>query len=63
MGLQLWVISPEDLILSKLQWIQDYESELHKRDIVNLLQVPHLDYNYLTTWIQQLQLNTYNLNS
>jgi hypothetical protein len=62
MGLQLWVISPEDLILSKLQWIQNYESELHKRDIVSLLQVPHLDYNYLTTWIQQLQLNTYNLN-
>jgi len=61
MDLELWVISPEDLILSKLQWIQTFESDLQKRDIINLLSVKYLDLDYVNIWIRRLQLNTYDL--
>lgn len=62
MDIALWVITPEDLILSKLCWIQTYESEIQKKDINNLLTIANLDKAYLLTWINQLELNVYNIN-
>ncbi len=57
-GLRVFVTSPEDLILSKLEWAKDSGSEVQKRDIQSLLAlVPHLDYDYLNRWAQALGLS------
>ena len=34
---QTWIVSLEDLILSKLRWAKDTRSELQLRDVRNLL--------------------------
>jgi hypothetical protein len=62
MDIKMWVITPEDLILSKLNWIQVLESDIQKRDILNLLDIETLDRAYIRHWISQLKLKTYNLN-
>ena len=36
-GIELWIVSPEDLILSKLDWARDTRSELQLRDVRHLL--------------------------
>lgn len=47
----VFVASPEDLILSKLDWSKETRSEVQKRDIQSLLSLtPGLDYNYLKKW-------------
>lgn len=55
----VWVISPEDLILSKLQWVQQLQSERQLSDITQLLKSPDLDLAYLQHWIRQLNLETF----
>lgn len=60
-GFRAWVVSAEDLIISKLKWIQDLESETQKRDIENLLNIPEIDQDYVKNWCSKLDLNTYNL--
>ncbi|MFH1297525.1 MAG: DUF6036 family nucleotidyltransferase [Bacteroidota bacterium] len=57
----IWVITLEDLILSKLIWIQRMESDLHKRDIRQLLENPEADLDYIRHWIFEMNLNTYEL--
>lgn len=48
-GLKAYVISPEDLILAKLNWAKESLSEIQKQDVKNLLDVleKELDYGYL----------------
>ena len=49
------LVSPEDLILSKLHWGKDSGSELQRRDVEQLLQsVEDLDENYLKEWASEL---------
>lgn len=60
-GIKIWVITLEDLIISKLIWIQQLESELHKRDIESLLENPDADMDYIINWCRELKLKTYNL--
>ena len=51
-----WIVSKEDLILSKLLWAQDSQSEIQLNDVRNLLATePDLD--YLHDWSSQLGLN------
>src|SRR5690606_38025651 len=57
-GIELFIVSKEDLILSKLIWQKDSDSELQKRDIKHLLE-PYYDEKYLIEWIKKL--NLYNL--
>ncbi|NJK87634.1 MAG: hypothetical protein HC906_18330 [Bacteroidales bacterium] len=57
----LWIITAEDLIISKLRWIQQLESNLHKNDIKQLLLYPGLNMDYIYKWCKTLNLNTYNL--
>lgn len=61
--IEAWVTSPEDLILSKLIWIQELESGIQKTDIQNMLTEAEdlLDINYINFWIKKLNLKTYNL--
>ena len=53
--LGMWIVSKEDLILSKLSWAQDTQSELQLKDVRNLLATePDLD--YLRKWSSPLGL-------
>jgi Nucleotidyl transferase AbiEii toxin, Type IV TA system len=60
-GIDIWVIDLNDLILSKLRWIQQIQSGKQMEDIKSLLQNPHIDKAYLQTWIQKLSLKTFDL--
>lgn len=54
-GQDLYIVAPEDLILSKLEWAKDSKSEVQLRDVQNLLQsVKRLDRRYLARWAKQL---------
>ncbi len=51
----LYVVSPEDLILSKLEWAKDSRSEVQMNDVRNLLKsVKRLNRGYLIRWAKAL---------
>jgi predicted nucleotidyltransferase len=52
-GVSLWIVSIEDLILSKLEWARDSRSEQQRRDLVLLLAAP-MDRAYLDDWSVRL---------
>jgi hypothetical protein len=60
-GKSIYVVSVEDLIISKLIWIQDRQSVIQMEDIRNLAFIENLNRKYLSKWIIALKLNTYNL--
>ena len=60
-GKTIYVVSPEDLILSKLIWIQNYQSPIQIEDIKNLLLSDNLDRPYIEEWVKNLKLNTFDL--
>jgi hypothetical protein len=48
-------VTPEDLIISKLDWMRQTRSEVQLADVRNLLRsVPGLDRQYLTHWTERL---------
>ena len=54
-GHPLWIVSAEDLILSKLAWAKTSRSEMQLRDVRQLLtSVPTLDQTYLDRWAANL---------
>lgn len=54
-GQPMWLVSAEDLILSKLDWSKDRHSELQRRDVRGLLRdTPMLDHEYMNTWADHL---------
>lgn len=55
-GVELWIASREDLILSKLEWARESGSELQMRDVRQLLEGP-LDQAYLSSWARRLGLD------
>jgi hypothetical protein len=52
-----YIVSIEDLIISKLIWMKDSHSELQKNDIKALLSAHH-DRDYLDGWISKLTLTS-----
>ena len=60
-GLKVWVVSIEDMIISKLRWMQDSRSQVQKKDISHLLRNKTIDYAYLRNWIKLLNLDTFDL--
>lgn len=54
-GSHLWIVSKEDLILSKLDWARESQSERQLSDVENLL-ATGADMEYLQTWSQKLNL-------
>jgi hypothetical protein len=60
-GMPVYIVSPEDLLLSKLIWIQDFQSNIQMEDIKNLAALRNLDLSYIHSWIHSLKLNTFNL--
>ncbi|MEX0958973.1 MAG: nucleotidyl transferase AbiEii/AbiGii toxin family protein [Burkholderiales bacterium] len=56
-GFTAWLVTREDLILSKLVWASDSESEQQLRDVKNLLSAD-ADAAYLRQWAPQLNVST-----
>jgi hypothetical protein len=55
----VFVVSPEDLILSKLEWAKDSRSEVQLNDVRNLLRdAKGLNRTYLTRWAKALGVET-----
>lgn len=53
----MWVVSAEDLILSKLDWARSSRSELQLRDVKNVIAAqPALDWAYVNAWADRLGL-------
>lgn len=60
-GMPVYVVSVEDLLLSKLIWIQELQSGIQMQDINTLLRLEALDKSYIHYWIKELNLNTFGL--
>ncbi len=58
---EVYVVSVEDLLLSKLIWIQDFPSIMQKNDLEQLLELETIDLIYIKNWVNSLKINTYNL--
>jgi hypothetical protein len=56
-GTRTWIVSCEDLILSKLVWALESGSELQRRD-VHLLLAEAVDLDYVRRWAPQLGVAT-----
>ena len=61
LGYEVYVISLEDLILAKIIWIQQFQSERQKEDIKMLLNNKNIDTQYINKWSNKLNLNTFDL--
>lgn len=58
-GHEFFIVAPEDLILSKLEWAKDTHSEMQLADVRNLLaSVENLDLGYLARWASRLGLES-----
>lgn len=58
-GQPVWVIAPEDLVLSKLVWAKDSRSELQLRDVRSIIAIqPNLDWSYLDRWALRLTVGS-----
>lgn len=55
-GFDLWIISQEDLILSKLIWARKTNSEMQLRDVTNLLR-SEVEFDYIERWSCKLEVN------
>ena len=56
-GHALAIVAPEDLIISKLDWMRETRSEVQLGDVRNLLRsVPDLDTQHLAHWTERLGL-------
>ena len=54
-GFPVWIVSAEDLLLSKLDWLKESRSEMQFKDVRNLIDsVPQLDWAYLFHWAERL---------
>lgn len=55
----LFIVAPEDLILSKLEWAQETESELQRRDVRDIISsVTDLEWDYIERWSVQLGVDS-----
>lgn len=59
--MNIYVVSPEDLLLSKIIWVQQVQSHIQFDDIKLLSTLNTLDWQYINNWIDMLKLNTFNL--
>lgn len=52
---EIWIISREDLILSKLSWAKNTKSEMQMRDAASILR-NGFDENYVEEWAKRLEV-------
>ena len=60
-GLDIYIVTAEDLLISKLIWIQHLQSSQQREDIKQLSKVADMDWNYINGWVKELKLKTFNL--
>ena len=54
-GVPMWVVSAEDLILSKLDWARSSRSEVQLQDVRNVIAAQSaLDWSYMEAWAVRL---------
>lgn len=53
----MFLVAPEDLIISKLEWARDTRSEVQLADVRNLLACAQLEREYLGRWVPRLGLD------
>lgn len=49
-GFDMWIATPEDVVLAKLRWRLDSRSEVQWRDCVEVVASNELDWSYLWRW-------------
>ena len=55
----IWIVSPEDLIISKLFWAKDSLSNTQIQDVRNILSsTQNLDRGYIQEWVGKLELQS-----
>jgi hypothetical protein len=59
--MKIFIVSPEDLLLSKLIWIQQLQSSQQKEDIKLISEISDLDWEYIRSWVRTLKLNTFDI--
>ena len=59
--MEIFLVSPEDLLISKIIWIQQSKSALQIEDIKALSAINTLDRDYINKWVLSLKLNTFNI--
>lgn len=61
MGIDLCILSPEDSILSKLEWSGERESQTQLKDALGVLMVQwnNLDFDYLRKWATELNVEDF----
>ena len=64
MGMQVWVVSAEDIILTKIEWSKGRQDSRQFDDALHVaaVQLPSLDRQYLNKWAKELNI-TDELNS
>ena len=55
-GIEIWIVSKEDLIISKLLWAKDSHSDFQLRDVRNLLESGY-DADYVKRWTRKFDLD------
>ena len=60
-GKDIYVVSAEDLLISKIIWIQEIQSAIQAEDIRNIGAIKTLDWAYINHWISLMKLNTFDL--
>lgn len=57
-GKKIWLISPEDLILTKLIFCKEIMNDKHIRDCIGIVQIQgnNLDRSYLSLWARKLKV-------
>ena len=54
-GMKIAIVSPEDLIISKLFWAKESRSEMQINHVKNLMaSVEQIYYNYIKKWVKEL---------
>jgi hypothetical protein len=57
-GQPVWIVSPEDLLLSKLLWGHGRASAVQRADVMNLVASWPIDWLYVERWGRDLGLET-----
>jgi len=52
----IYIVTIEDLILSKLLWSRESFSEIQLRDVKNLLERKEIDHKYIKKWAEKLNV-------
>ncbi|MBM4054584.1 MAG: hypothetical protein FJ264_07920 [Planctomycetes bacterium] len=56
-SIPIWIVSLEDLIISKLWWAKESQSHIQISDVKNLLGATHtIDHTYINKWLEKMNL-------